>query len=151
LSVARPFVKDWDKKGVGVQVIRKFLPKGSRGYRLYLPIKRNKNDRIVIPAEVSSAVKSAGYEIENYVNGIAVTKDRKRQIRIGKLLKDENALKLFSHDPQRSAHKGEYTVVISAHPYDVVGMSTGRRWDFTSCLRLATPDNKNDAGMRSEY
>jgi hypothetical protein len=149
LSVARPFVKGWDKNGVGVKAIRKFLPKNSKGYRLYIPIKKTKADRVVVPSAVFHAIHEAGYSIEDYINGIAVAPDGKRRVRIGKLLRDAEAIKEFANDPQRSAHKDEYTCVISAHPYDVIGMSTGRRWDKTTCMRLATPENKGDAGEKA--
>jgi hypothetical protein len=149
LSVARPFVKGWNKNGIGVKAVRKFLPKNSKGYRLYIPIKKTKADRVVVPHSVFHAVHNAGYSIEDYINGIAVGPDGKRKMRIGKLLRDAEAIKEFTNDPQRSAHKDEYTCVISAHPYDVIGMSTGRRWDKTTCMRLATPENKGDAGEKA--
>lgn len=151
LSVARPFVKGWNKNGVGVKLIRRFLPKGSKGYRLYMPINKSAEDKVVVPAAVFHAVQEAGYKVEDYINGIAVTPDGKRRIRIGKILRDAEAIKEFSHDPQRSAHKDEYTCVISCHPYDVIGMSTGRRWDFTTCMRLATPENKGKRGERAHF
>uniref|UniRef100_A0AB39CDJ8 Uncharacterized protein n=1 Tax=Pseudomonas phage HRDY3 TaxID=3236930 RepID=A0AB39CDJ8_9VIRU len=151
LSVARPFVKGWNKNGVGVKLIRRFLPKGSKGYRLYMPINKTSEDKVVVPAAVFHAVQSAGYKVEDYINGIAVTPDGKRRIRIGKILRDAEAIKEFSHDPQRSAHKDEYTCVISCHPYDVIGMSTGRRWDFTTCMRLATPENEGKHGERAHF
>lgn len=149
LSVARPFVKGWNKNGIGVKAVRKFLPKNSKGYRLYIPIKKTKADRVVVPHAVFHAIHEAGYSIEDYVNGIAVAPDGKRRVRIGKLLRDAEAIKEFTNDPQRSAHKDEYTCVISSHPYDVIGMSTGRRWDKTTCMRLATPENKGDAGEKA--
>lgn len=149
LSVARPFVKGWNKNGVGVKAVRKFLPKGSKGYRIYLPIKKTKADKVVVPSAVFHEVNGAGYKVEDYINGIAVTPDGKRRIRIGKILKDAEAIKEFANDPQRSAHRDEYTCVISCHPYDVIGMSTGRRWDFTTCMRLATPENKRNAGEKA--
>lgn len=151
MSVARPFVKGWNKNGVGVKALRRFMPKGSKGYRIYMPIKKTQQDKIVVPSTVFHAVQSAGYKIEDYINGIAVGPDGKRRIRIGKILRDAEAIRDFANDPQRSAHKDEYTCVISCHPYDVIGMSTGRRWDFTTCMRLGTPENGGKSGERSHY
>lgn len=140
LSIARKYVKKWNKNGIGVQAVRRFLPKTKqRGYRLYIPIKPKKTAKVVPPPAILHAITSAGYRIDDYVTGIAVDSTGKRRIRMGKLLKDAELLKEFVNDPQRSAHKDEFTCVISCHPYDVIGMSTGRRWDMTSCMRLDQP------------
>lgn len=139
LSVARPLIRNWNKKGIGVKAIRKFLPKGSKGYRLYIPIAAEKSPKVVPPPAILHAITSAGYKIDDYITGIAVDSTGKRRVRMGKLLKDAALLKAFSNDPQRAAHKDEFTCVISCHPYDVLSMSTGRRWDMTSCMRLDVP------------
>lgn len=147
LSIARKYVKDWNKNGIGVQAVRKFMKKtGKKGYRLYVPIRPRKSIKVVPPVAVTQALSSQGYKIEDYITGIAVDSTGKRRIRIGKLLKDEQLRQEFANDPQRSAHKDEYTCVISAHPYDVIGMSTGRRWDMTSCMRLDYP-GKHKGGI----
>lgn len=139
LSIARPLIKKWNKNGIGVKAVRKFLPKGSKGYRLYIPIQAEKTPKAVPPPAILHAITSAGYKIDDYVTGIAVDSTGKRRIRMGKILKDAELLKTFMNDPQRSAHKDEFTCVISCHPYDVLSMSTGRRWDQTSCMRLDQP------------
>lgn len=150
LSIARKYVKKWNKKGVGVQAVRRFMPKGKaqRGYRMYIPIKGRKTKVVPLPS-VTHALDSQGYRIDDYVSGIAVDSTGNRRIRIGKLLKDEKLRNEFANDPQRSAHKDEYVCVLSAHPYDVIGMSTGRRWDMTSCMRLDHP-GKYQGGMYKE-
>jgi len=142
MSIARPLVKNWNRNGLGVQVIKRFLPKNKKQkkntYRLYLPIKPTKQ-KIKIPEPILHALSSVGYSVDDYVTGIAVDSTGKRRMRIGKLLKDQQLLKEFMNDPQRAAHKDEFTCVISCHPYDVLTMSTGRRWDMTSCMRLDQP------------
>nr|DAF93725.1 MAG TPA: hypothetical protein [Myoviridae sp. ctshb19] len=141
LSIARRFVKKWNKNGVGVQAVQRFLKKkgAKKGYRLYIPIKPRKKTKVQPPIAITKALAKDGYTIEDYITGMAVDKTGKRRMRIGKLLKDEELRQEFANDPQRSAHKDEYTCVISAHPYDVLTMSTGRRWDMTSCMRLDYP------------
>lgn len=149
LSVARPFVKNWNKNGLGVRVIQRFLKKKDRNrYRLYLPIDAKLKPKIVPPDIITQQIESAGYKIEDYVTGIASTPDGKRKIRMGKILKGD-ALDRFSNDKDRQAFRDEYVCVISAHPYDIAGMSTGRRWDQTSCMRLGTPENNFDKGAYS--
>lgn len=142
LRVAKPLIKGWNKNGIGVQVIKRFLPKNKKQkkntYRLYLPIKPT-NQKPVVPQPIMRALASVGYSVDDYVTGIAVDQTGKRRMRIGKLLKDQELLKEFMNDPQRAAHKDEFTCVISCHPYDVLSMSTGRRWDQTSCMRLDVP------------
>lgn len=145
LSIARGYVKGWDKNGIGVQAVRKTLPKGSKAYRVYVPIKPGKRPKIVVPKFIDRAISSAGYKVEDYITGIAVDLSGKRRMKIGKLLKDEELRNQFANDPQRAAFKNDYVCVISAHPYDVIGMSTGRRWDDTSCMRLAQPGVRGGA------
>lgn len=120
--------------------------KKKKGYRLYLPIKYEKPSKIDIPDVITKVINDSGYVIEDYIGNIAVKKDDpKRKIKIGKLLtKHEAARKAFENDPVRTSHRNEYIAVISAHPYDIVGMSTGRHWDNTSCMRL--PLSKKDTG-----
>lgn len=158
LSTSLKYRRNWNKNNPGVQIIQSFTKgkgnKASNKYRLYLPIYEKQN--ISIPKDIASAVAQAGYMISDYVSGIATQKDGKRQIKIGKLLKDEYLRNKFANDPQRQSHKNEYTCVISCHPYDIIGMSTGREWDQFSCMRLGAgaklnPDsNRGDDGAYAD-
>lgn len=142
MSIARPLVKNWNKHGLGPQVIHRFLPHDKKqrknAFRLYLPIDPT-HEHIVVPHHITLVLAEKGYTVDDYINGIAVDSSGKRKMRIGKLIKDQKLLQEFANDPQRAAHKDEYTCVISCHPYDVLTMSTGRRWDMTSCMRLDQP------------
>lgn len=83
---------------------------------------------------------------ESYIKGY-VTKD-KQQFKIGKILKrlseqqhDDifkghvlGLLESFRDDPLRQANRKPYLVVVSKHPYDVLGASTDRNW--SSCIDL---------------
>lgn len=156
LKQAKSYVRNFVRNGVAAQTIKKFQPKdakhhsGKAGrlanpYRLYLPIdaKSSAPKVVRIPEEIEEAVAKAGYRIEDYVTGIATSADGKQKIRIGKLIKDDPELAdIFKKDPARNVYKNEAVAVISCHPYDVAGMSTGRHW--TSCMNL-------NGGMFSEY
>jgi len=125
-SQYRNLVKGWDKS--------KYADLFGGKYRIYIPL-GEKSKEVKPNSEVKSFINQAGYEIEDYLTGIASKDNGKRQIKIGKLLAKEPELKkLFDKDPQRTALKSKYIVVISRHPYDIAGMSTGRKW--TSCMNL---------------
>lgn len=157
LKTAVEYSRNWNKNGVGVQAIRSFV-KDKRRFRHYIDLKRPTSMVVPIPDNVRAAVEAAGYKIEDYRAGLASTKDGKRVMKIGKILsalKDEKLLAEFVNDKNRQG-RGYYTVVISAHPYDVIGMSTGRDWDMVSCMRLGdgadySRTNDGTTGSRAEY
>jgi 3-methyladenine DNA glycosylase AlkC len=118
---------------------------------------KNKH-RIYIPADSFTPVKEVvatpnnavldflekrGFKIDNYALGTVFMPDGKRTTRIGKVLSKEPFLKkLFDNDPSRRSVRnpeGKMLVVISRHPYDVLGVSFDRGW--TSCLNLKTGTN----------
>ena len=122
-----------------------------KAYRIYLPVSQavvKKPRPVVPPADVVAALKAKGYAVEDYLLGIATSADGRRRVKIGKLVADNpEALKSFANDPRRKAAvnsgKAEgMLVVISRHPVDVAGMSTGRGW--TSCMNL-------DGGINKRY
>lgn len=146
LTTALKYRRGWNKDNVGVQILKGFTKgkglKASQQYRLYLPI-HAKHPKVKIPPAIKSAVESAGYVISDYIAGLATQKDGKRVMKIGKLLKTDSLRNTFANDTQRQSHKNEYTCVISCHPYDIIGMSTGRTWDQFSCMRLGAGSKLN--------
>jgi hypothetical protein len=125
-SQYRNLVKGWDKS--------KYADLFNNKYRIYIPLGEKVKD-VKPNSEVESFVKSQGYEIEDYLTGIASKDNGKRKVRIGKLLtKEPDLKKLFDNDSSRNSSQSEYIVVISRHPYDIAGMSTDRGW--TSCMNL---------------
>lgn len=77
-----------------------------------------------------------GFTIVDYFKGLA---ERNGQlVKIGKVLtraKKFEAKKLFDNDPGRVANNSKaLKVVISRHPYDILGCATGRGWK--SCLDI---------------
>lgn len=153
LSTALKYRRGWSKDNIGVEIIKGFtknkVGKASQRYRLYLPI-HAKRPKIKVPPAVLREVDQAGYVISDYIAGLATQKDGKRVMKIGKLLKDERTRNMFANDEQRQSHKNEYTCVISCHPYDIIGMSTGRTWDQFSCMRLGAGSKLNPNSNNGE-
>lgn len=154
--LAKPYVRSFVRDGIAAKTIKKFQPVGAMNtkskvprkanpYRLYIPIdgKHAIPEKVEAPKSIVEAVGAAGYVVEDYISGIAASPDGKKRIRIGKLIKDNLELAdIFKKDPVRNVSKSEAMCVISCHPYDIAGMSTGRHW--TSCMNL-------DEGMYSEF
>ena len=149
--------RNWNKNGPTVQLLRKYMPRGSKGFRVYVPIGKNASiQNILPPLPVRLAVKQAGFRITNYLAKKCVKlsdKEQKNEFNIGKVIaKDPVAKAAFDNDPQlQNSNHSEFTMVISCHPYDIIGMSTGRSWDDESCMRLRDyrPDYRD--GINTHY
>jgi hypothetical protein len=113
------------------------------GYRIYVPYEIIEKSSPLVPKNIKAEIKNKGYEIIDYIDGKARKINSGRIIKIGKLLGDQPLLqKQFNEDPQRAAGKStDKTVVISRHPYDIAGMSTGRGWK--SCMNLENGDKRH--------
>lgn len=127
--------------------------KSGRKYRIYMPFKHKIDlEASPIAARIKALLVDFGYKNLNYTNG-TVEDNRKNTQKIGRVLtklinaegtvhpkvKKEAAtlLDVFSKDPSRGVSGiTNYQIVISRHPYDVLGMSTDRHW--TSCMNLET-------------
>jgi hypothetical protein len=134
-SQYRDLVKGWDKS--------KYADLFGGKYRIYIPLGEKSKDIRSNP-EVEAFIKHAGYEIEDYLTGIASKDNGKRKVRIGKLLSKEPELKkLFDNDSSRNSSQSEYIVVISRHPYDIAGMTSGRAWEDQSCMNLDNGGKKH--------
>lgn len=73
--------------------------------------------------------------------------------KIGSVLEKNNApahvIQAFQHDPVRvGAGKKDYDLVVTNHPHDVYGMSTGRGW--TSCADMNNPKGYAAQKMEDE-
>lgn len=112
-------------------------------------------------SHVIRALQEHGYHTDDYESGLAYHRETpNRKMKIGKILAKEgidkretaktttrgnrplNIGQLYAADPLRaSSDKAEKQIVISKHPYDVAGMSTGRSgWE--SCMNLDHGQNK---------
>jgi hypothetical protein len=117
------------------------------------------NDTIALPLgdvdrsrenEIRGHIEPHGYQIHDYVNGIAVDKyGRQTKIAkiLGKLKVDPN---LHASDPRVIAKNADqvspdtHEMVISRHPYHVAGMSSGRHW--RSCMTLPGDETHPNSG-----
>ena len=146
-SMYREYVKGWDKSRYEDIFMSGKYKTDKNGYRIFLDIKQEQpKERQHGDTErmISDHLKSIGYEVEDYIKGLAYKSDNpKRKIKIGKLLNKSNQtfFHYFQNDPVRQSTKSEFMVVISRHPYDIAGMSTNRGWE--SCMRLPDPDAPN--------
>lgn len=131
-SQYRKYVKGWDKSKYDD------VFKGKYRIELEAPVEVNKAKP---DPYVKQALYDAGYEIVDYQAGLAKKENDKRHIKIGKVLKDPDMLKRFTNDPSRASSKSKLKIVVSRHPYDIAGMSTGRGW--TSCMNIDIGSNKN--------
>ena len=118
--------------------------KGTEKYRIYIPISGAlaAAKPIEVPQPITDYLATVNMSVADYKVGLALLPDGKRQIKLGKVLSSRpELLKLFTNDPQRSASKSVPAwVVISRHPYDIVGMSFDRGW--TSCMNAKSGNNK---------
>ncbi len=103
--------------------------------RLYYDLKVNTSSfKVKVPDEITDFFGWNGYEIEDYDAGLCIDKDD-RPIRIGKLLTrlgETDLLNTYNKSKENTLKNvGDLQVVISRHPYDIIGMSTNRGW--TTC------------------
>ena len=135
--------RNWNKNGPAVKLLRQFMPTDGtkKGYRLFIDIGDTHKAKYTVPPAVRVALKRAGYAVSDYLAKKCVKIDDKEQknvYNIGKVIaKDEHAKNAFDNDPQlQNSKSNKVQIVISCHPYDIIGMSTGRDWDDQSCMRL---------------
>ena len=111
-----------------------------RGDRLYVQFdKVNKMPITTTYMNVRSNLQMHDYEISDYIKGIATDKYG-REVKIGKILNKvaPHILQQFNNDSYR-INKGvsQRFIVFSKHPYDIAGMTSGRKWADSSCMNLA--------------
>jgi hypothetical protein len=94
-----------------------------------------------IEKKIQDYIAPMGYNIFDYPRGLAIKTDKcnpkkNNQIRIGKLIKDQDLLTEFKLDEYRTNSRKynlrDCLIVISQKYNDIVNMSTGRNW--TSCM-----------------
>lgn len=93
--------------------------------------------KVVVPTDLDDYLRWNNYPIVDYNKGICRDKDG-RDIKIGKLLRregEDRLLKSYANSKSDSLKDiKDLQVVISRHPYDIIGMSTNRGW--TTCHDL---------------
>ena len=101
--------------------------------------------------KIANALLDIGYETspEKYYKNMAwrtvdnaVPENKRQYIRIGKLINKYlpdllRPYKLDTTNKEKESKEGQtYDIILSRHPYDLAGISTGRHW--RSCMTIAT-------------
>lgn len=121
--------------------------KNKSGDRLYFTlddVKNDSDDKHILECEpiITKFLGYRGYEVVNFYEGKVKKFNDKNIINIGKVLtflgkRDKEALDLlkkYAGEKSLLSIGDDYLIVISKHPYDIVGMSTDRNW--TSCMNI---------------
>ncbi len=146
----------WYDKSDGYKKWDSLFGKGVN--RISIPLK---DKSIEIPSstplmeEINSVFIPLGYQInsfEDYLNNkVYKISDTKNPMKIGGLLNKINPTLFKKYDTsiERKEWKDKINnsdkdlkIVISRHPYDILGMSSGRDWRLSSCMRLGSKDDK---------
>jgi len=115
--------------------------------RLYFTlddVKNDSDDKHILECEpiITKFLGYRGYEVVNFYKGKVKKFNDNNIINIGKVLtflgkRDKEALDLlkkYAGEKSLLSIGDDYLIVISKHPYDIVGMSTDRNW--TSCMNI---------------
>lgn len=120
----------------------RFKDTDKRRNRIYfkLDVKNKENFHAPVPPDLSTFLYKAGYSITDYRKGLCKKSvgSNSNEIRIGKVLEDANQpdlLALYTKSKNNILKNTDnLQLVISRHPYDTIGISTGRGW--TSCVDI---------------
>lgn len=117
---------------------------GEKQHTIVVPLPQDNRDIEPHP-DVSRHLESKGYRITDYVGGYAQHKDKKQPEKIGKIIADSKTVSdAYRDDADRTEAvnlRKPLQMVISRHPHQVAGMSTG--YNFKSCMEL--PGGHRDA------
>jgi len=110
--------------------------------RLYF---RLNTENYETPTWILNTLEMFGYEVKDYLKGIAAKISDGRLISIGKIFsildKKNESDYLSRYEKERNnivSGIDNSLIVISKHPYDIAGMSTDRGW--TSCMDIRNPE-----------
>jgi len=113
--------------------------KDKRANRIYL--KTNIRPEYTLNKIIKDFLEEKGYEVIDEIKGtcsLKTTLPKKQTLKIGKVLtklKNDSLLKLYTNERSFLIKNTEnLCIVISRHPYDLIGMSTDRNW--TTCHDL---------------
>jgi len=144
LSKVRPYIKG--NKDKYVDRLKDWF---DNKWRIYLPIDNSLNVSKDIESEIEKEIKNAlsntQYELKDFEKGLVFDTKNKREVKLGKVLnriKPELLQKFNNAESRQSKKIKNVMVIISRHPYDILGQSYNRSW--TSCKEL-------DKGMYREY
>ena len=135
ISKAKEFTQLWKDSGMQDNMEEWFGDKD----RIYFPLYEDPDKQ-----EILDYFDGSDFYVISFEDGIAGKYNDDRKYKLGKVLKrlgGNNLLDKFSNYREKSKNKKEVTgedlyIVISRHPYDIGGMSQGREWQDTSCMRF---------------
>jgi hypothetical protein len=146
----------WYKKPMAYKKWDKLFGKGIN--RISIPLKNSSlsiPDSTPLMEEINEIFIPLGYKInsfEDYLNNkVYKIGDTKNPMKIGGLLNKINPtlFKKYDTSTERKEWKDKINnsdkdlkIIISRHPYDLLGMSSGREWRLSSCMRLGAKDDK---------
>lgn len=139
-SQYRNLVKGWDRQRYAEIFKNPQYRHDRKGYRVYIPIESSQSadaPKSPTQTQIERFLDENGFDLVDYVKGIVYNREKKQNIKIGRVLnklKATDLLNAFNVDKTREGKKSEYMAVISRHPYDIAGQSTDRGW--TSCMNL---------------
>lgn len=134
LSLVRPHLEGgWDRSRYRDIFEQHGSGQSGKRYRIYIPLATGKPiEDVVVPGAIQNYLSGKRISVDNYVLGLGRLPDG-RVAKLGRVLNLEPDLKrLFDQDPQRKGSTVKALVVVSRHPYDILGMSFDRGW--TSCM-----------------
>jgi hypothetical protein len=145
LSQAKKYTQIWKDANMANYMAKEFDNK----YRIYLPIdisSVNIEPDENIKDKVDEFLYKNGYEIESYNANLCIKIGTDKNFtKITKILqKFENSKLLIAYNKdyeQLTKKSNGYFVVISRHPVDIAGMTTGRRW--LSCMDIESGGNRH--------
>lgn len=146
------FYKDHDPESLGHRQHDELFYKhtgNANSERLVSPISSERTN--IEPAPVVKLwLEKNGYSTDKYHDKVASRIEengrgeaRERVYRIGGLLQKSapsHIRKAFESDPAIASSKNEMQMVVSREKYDIGGMTSGRRWNGQSCMRLPGDD-----------
>ena len=145
-SQYRDLVKGWNRQRYADIFLNPKYKHDRKGYRVYLPIETTQQEQpeSSTQTQIERFLDQNGFDMVDYVKGIVFNREKKQNIKIGKVLnklKAADLLNAFNVDKSREATQAQYVAVISRHPYDIAGQSTGRGW--RSCMNLEDGINRH--------
>lgn len=133
---------NWEKYKQNEKVFKKFKTHDKNYNRIYFPLKIEKQDT-KLPQEIKDYLSWNNYSYDERNNTVKIKSYNDKgiyykNIKLGKFLKMINQYELLDIYKKSKdnilKNKDDLMVVISRHPYDLIGISTGRGW--TTCLNL---------------
>lgn len=160
-------VNSWGSPDAADDISKHVYPRGH--HRIEIPLENapdNPDRKIEADYRVEDHLKKHGYDIHDYGKGIATKKitvgnpakgiphqEKVSKVNIGKVLSDteapEHIKNAFANDTNRQGvHLHNMKVIISKHPHDVAGASTGRGW--TSCMDMGKEKSDGNQSCQLE-